>query len=209
MFQERAISYGYTRHINRFASSLIGFGAKPHQCLFYSILAATCLLPYGPYPNEIATYPLKALGPYFLANAEREIAALAFHSAQHDSSRLIDTIQSCALVAQVKYSEGRLLEGWIIAGQGLKLAIAMGLNRISLIDYDEGQNAPQQEYEGDFGGERRGGDVSEARAGGLTHGEPNRNASEQQRVLLQLKGYSVIAPPALDVAELGERIHLL
>lgn len=206
MFQERASSYGYTRHINRFASSLIGFGVKPHQSLLYSILAATCLLPYGPYPNEIATYPLKALGPHFLAHAEREVSASTFHSIQHDTARLVDTVQSCALIAQVKYSEGRLLEGWMIAGQGLKLAIAMGLNRISLNDYDGGQSA-EQDYGSDFGGDVRG-RASDGRSA-MTLGESHRNVSEQQRVLLQLKGYTVVTPPAPDVAELGERIHLL
>lgn len=204
MFQERAISYGYTRHINRFASSLIGFGVKPHQGLLYSILAVTCLLPYGPYPNEIATYPLKALGPYFLAHAEREVSASTFHSIQHDPARLIDTVQACALIAQVKYSEGRLLEGWMVACQGLKLAVAMGLNRISLNDYEGGQGQ-EHEYGSDFGGDVRRMGVR----AGVESGEPQRNVSEQQRVLLQLKGYTVIAPPALDAAELGERIHLL
>ena len=206
MFQERASSYGYTRHINRFASSLIGFGVKPHQSLLYAILAATCLLPYGPYPNEIATYPLKALGPHFLAHAEREVSASTFHTNQHDTARLVDTVQSCALIAQVKYSEGRLLEGWMMAGQGLKLAVAMGLNRISLNDYDGGHGA-EQDYTSDFGGDARG-RMGQDKAV-LTLGESQRNVAEQQRVLLQLKGYTVVAPPAPDVAELGERIHLL
>ncbi|KAJ9106723.1 hypothetical protein QFC19_003035 [Naganishia cerealis] len=200
MFQERALSYGYTRHISRFASSLIGFGVKPHQCLLYAILAAACLLPYGSYPNEIANYPLKALGPYFLAHAEREITTSAHQGSISDTARLIDTIQSCALVAQIKYSEGKLLEGWIIAGQGLKLAVAAGLNRISVSDYD-GQNASENDYESLYDGERR------AREGGEV-GERARNAAQRQRVLLQLKGYTVAAPPAADVAQLGERIHL-
>ncbi|KAJ9096407.1 hypothetical protein QFC21_005229 [Naganishia friedmannii] len=206
MFQERALSYGYTRHINRFASSLIGFGAKPHQCLLYAILAATCLLPYGPYPQEIANYPLKALGPYFLAHAEKEISISANSGAFSDPAKLIDVIQASALVTQVKYSEGKLLEGWIIAGQALKLAVAAGLNRISLNDYD-GRNSSENDYESEYDEEGRPRERTET-GGVMTPREFNRNAAQRQRVLLQLKGFTVIVPPAADIAELGERIHL-
>lgn len=94
----------------------------------------------------------------------------------------------------------------MIAGQGLKLAVAMGLDRISLNDYEGGQGQ-EQDYGSDFGGDARG-RISEGR-GIMGSGDSHRNASEQQRVLLQLKGYTVIAPPAPDVAELGERVHLL
>ncbi|KAJ9114312.1 hypothetical protein QFC22_005764 [Naganishia vaughanmartiniae] len=206
MFQERALSYGYTRHINRFASSLIGFGAKPHQCLLYAILAATCLLPYGPYPHEIANYPLKALGPYFLAHAEKEISISAHSGGIRDPTRLIDTIQASALVTQVKYSEGKLLEGWIIASQALKLAVAAGLNRTSLNDYD-GRNSSENDYESEYDEEGRPRERTEA-GGIMTPRGSNRNAAQRQRILLQLKGYNVIVPPATDIAELGERIHL-
>lgn len=207
MFQERALSYGYTRHINRFASSLIGFGAKPHQCLLYAILAVTCLLPYGPYPHEIANYPLKALGPYFLAHAEKEINISAHSSGIRDPTRLIDSIQASALVTQVKYSEGKLLEGWSISSQALRLAIAAGLNRISLNDYD-GRDLSENDYENEYDEEGRPRERTDT-GGAMTTRESNRNAAQRQRILLQLKGYTVIVPPAADIAELGERIHLL
>jgi hypothetical protein len=175
VFLGRAQHYRYTRSIDRFRESLQQPpGVRPLKALLYAMLASVAMLP-APIISKQQQLPpmteplLPILGPYFLNLAQRELVV-----AMTTGDRPLDCIQTSALVAQILYSQGKVQDGWMVASQGMNMAIACGLHRLDLVQAD---------------------------------GAAARSRLES--LFRDVKHKTAIVPPASDLLEMGERVHVL
>ena len=127
----------------------------------------------------------RRLGSQFLNLSQRDfLVSLRY------PGRIIDAIQSAVLVAQVYYSQAKVTEGWLLITQAMRLATMTGLHQLR-IEYVEEQVLEQLHLEG----------VDTPQLVTRTEKRPVVYNSVIPRT-------SVLAPPD-DLAELGERIHVL
>ncbi len=67
------------------------------------------------------------LAPLFVQLAQREIVGAIARS-----DRLLDCVQACALLAHLHYAQGKINEGWLMATQGMNVAVGCGLHRLDV-----------------------------------------------------------------------------
>lgn len=130
MFYRKAEAFYYTRSLTRLHASFVDF-EPPHKSFIFALLATSAislasLLP--PARQEV----LRQIGLPLLLAAQRE-----FSASFSRNDNILDAIQSAVLIAQIWYNQNRVTEGWLIATQGLRLAMLAGLHRLRISDIDD------------------------------------------------------------------------
>ena len=183
VFYKRAEAFYYTRSLNRLHAAFVS-GPRPQKCLIFAILGIVATSRINGLSADVQTLA-RRLGSQFLNLSQRDfLVSLRY------PGRIIDAIQSAILVAQVYYSQAKVTEGWLLITQAMRLATMTGLHQLR-IEYVDEQVLEQLHLEG----------VDTPQLVTRTEKRPVVYSSVIPRT-------SVLAPPD-DLAELGERIHVL
>ncbi len=128
LFKKRAFQYSFTGSVLRLHAALLGpIESRASKSLLYAVLAITTASSPTLLPDILKRYPIAYLATHFLVTAQREFAIATI-----TKNRLLDALQSCVLLVQTLYSQGRILDGALLAAQGVKLAVACGLHQLDV-----------------------------------------------------------------------------
>lgn len=164
-------------------------GNRPAKCLILAILGAVAASRMNGLSPDSQTLARK-FGSQFLNLAQRD-----FLTSLKNPDRIVDAIQAAVLITQVYYTQGKVMEGWLLITQAMRLAVSAGLHTLRLEYLDEQVMIDQQHEHGDV----HVGDVPQYMTRTIKKPMVYNNVIPKAMIL---------APPE-DTAELGERVHLL
>ncbi|GFZ45998.1 hypothetical protein JCM24511_03732 [Saitozyma sp. JCM 24511] len=115
--------FGVDIHISSFYAKLHSPDAskRPHACLMYAMFLVTCRASH--VPHIIAKEDL------FYRRARAEMDQAVAHSVV-TTPQLFDAMRAATLIATWLFSRDQFVEGWVMLGQGVRIAIICGLDRI-------------------------------------------------------------------------------